>query len=154
MISLRRILLPTDFSDNARDATAYACELAKQFNAELHVLHVLQIHIDTTPTFGAGLAPYTPSKESKDAADRELAKVIPQRLETAFNVVQATREGAPFVEIIRYAKENKIDMIVMGTHGRTGLSHLMIGSQAERVVRKSPCPVLTVRPSDHEFVMP
>ena len=63
-------------------------------------------------------------------------------------------EGTPFLEIIRYAREHEIDLIVMGTHGRSGLGHVLIGSVAERVVRKSPCPVLTIRPGGHEFVMP
>ena len=62
--------------------------------------------------------------------------------------------GVPFVEIIRYARESEMDLIVMGTHGRTGLGHLLIGSVTERVVRKSPCPVLTVKHPEHEFVMP
>ena len=64
------------------------------------------------------------------------------------------RRGAPFLEIIRYAKENDVDLIVLGTHGRSGLAHVLLGSVAERVVRKSPCPVLTVRHPEHEFVMP
>ena len=64
------------------------------------------------------------------------------------------RTGVPFLEIIRYAKELEIDLIVLGTHGRTGLAHVLLGSVAERVVRKSPCPVLTVHPKGHQFVMP
>ena len=69
-------------------------------------------------------------------------------------VVRATAQGTPFLEIIRYAKEKDIDMIVMGTHGRSGLVHMLMGSVAEKVVRKAPCPVLTVRPEGHKFVMP
>ena len=64
------------------------------------------------------------------------------------------RTGTPFVEIVRHAKENDVDLIVMGTHGRTGLVHALIGSVAEKVVRKAPCPVLTVRPEGHQFIMP
>ena len=66
----------------------------------------------------------------------------------------ATRLGSPFVKIIEYAKEHQIDLIVMGTHGRTGLPHVLIGCVAERVVRMAPCPVLTVHPQGHQFVMP
>ena len=69
-------------------------------------------------------------------------------------VKTALRHGPPFVEIIKYAKENGVDMIVMGTHGRSGLAHMMLGSVAEKVVRKAPCPVLTVHLKDHHFVMP
>ena len=69
-------------------------------------------------------------------------------------IVRATRQGPPFLEIVRYAKENEIDMIVLGTHGRGGLAHMLMGSVAEKVVRKAPCPVLTVRPEGHQFEMP
>jgi nucleotide-binding universal stress UspA family protein len=69
-------------------------------------------------------------------------------------VVREIRQGSPFLEIIRYAKEKNIDLIVLGTHGRSGLAHVMLGSVAERVVRIAPCPVLTVRHPEHEFVMP
>ena len=66
----------------------------------------------------------------------------------------AIRKGKPFLEIIRFAKENDIDLIIIGTHGRSGLEHIIFGSTAEKVVRKAPCPVLSVRPSQREFVMP
>jgi nucleotide-binding universal stress UspA family protein len=69
-------------------------------------------------------------------------------------VVRELRKGSPFLEIVRYAKDKNIDLIVLGTHGRSGLSHVLLGSVAERVVRKAPCPVLTVRHPEHEFVMP
>ena len=69
-------------------------------------------------------------------------------------VIRSTRTGPPFVEIIRYAKEHDVDLLIMGTHGRGGLAHMLLGSVAEKVVRKSPCPVLTVRPDQHQFAMP
>ena len=70
------------------------------------------------------------------------------------SIVRVCRQGTPFLEIVRYAKDREIDLIVLGTHGRGGLAHVLLGSVAERVVRKSPCPVLTVRPTEHQFVMP
>jgi nucleotide-binding universal stress UspA family protein len=154
MIELKRILLPTDFSDYSAAATTYACALAEQFDAELHLLHVLEVHAGTTPLFGAGLALSSPIKESRKAADTALEKVLDTDWEKDRPVVRATADGAVFVEIIRYAKENSIDMIVLGTHGRTGLSQMLMGSVAEKVVRKAPCPVLTVRPEGHQFVLP
>jgi nucleotide-binding universal stress UspA family protein len=153
MIELKRILLPTDFSEQSGEATRYACALAEQFGAELHVVHVLEYH-PGAPTFGGGIAVSTLVEESKSAAEKGLQKVIDPNWEKGRQVVRATVSGAPFVEIIRYAKEHEIDMIVMGTHGRSGLVHVLLGSVAERVVRKSPCPVLTVRPGGHQFVMP
>ena len=85
---------------------------------------------------------------------RFLASLLDSQWEEAHQVVHATGDGPPFLEIIRYAKSNDIDLIIMATHGRTGLAHIMIGSVVEKVVRKAPCPVLTVRPSGHQFVMP
>jgi nucleotide-binding universal stress UspA family protein len=154
MIKLQRILHPTDFSAYSAEAVAYARAFAERFDAELHLLHVLELHLSSTPTFGAGLALPSQIHESRKAADKELTRVLDVESQQGKRIVRATAEGAPFLEIIRYAKENGIDLIVMGTHGRSGLSHVLMGSVAERVVRKSPCPVLTVRPGGHEFVMP
>lgn len=84
------------------------------------------------------------------AAEKELSQVIDPQWALAHFVVRTVRKGAPFLEIIRYAKEKDIDLIVK--HGRTGLTHLLLGSVAENVVRKAPCPVLTVHPKDHRFV--
>jgi len=83
-----------------------------------------------------------------------LRKVLDPEWGEGKRVTIATRQGSPFLQIITYVKEHDIDMIVMGTHGRSGLPHVLIGSVAERVVRKAPCPVLTIRPSEHQFVMP
>ena len=154
MIVIRRILCPTDFSDHSAEATKYAHAFAEQFDAELHLLHVLEIHAGSTPLFGAGLALPARVQESKQRVDREFDRLLESDRQNGKRVVRATAEGVPFVKIIGYAKENDIDMIIMGTHGRSGVSHMMIGSVAERVVRKSPCPVLTVRPDGHQFVMP
>jgi nucleotide-binding universal stress UspA family protein len=70
------------------------------------------------------------------------------------SIIRVIRQGPPFLEIVRYAKETAIDLIVIGTHGRTGLAHVFMGSVAEKVVRKSPCPVLSVRHPEHEFIAP
>jgi len=154
MINLKRILLPTDFSEYSAEATRYACELAQRFKAELHLLHVLEVHVSPTPAFGGGLALGSYIKESQEAAEKALSNALDATWTEDLSVVRATADGPPFVEIIRYAKEHDIDMIVIGTHGRTGLAHVLMGSVAENVVRKSSCPVLTVRPGQHQFVMP
>ncbi len=154
MIQFRRIMLPTDFSEYSQAATAYAVELAEKFDAELHLFHVVEVHPGSTPVFGGGLALAPNVKESREHAVRQLAGFLDPQWRNAHKVVHATGDGPPFLEIIRYAKENDIDLIIIGTHGRTGLAHVMIGSVAEKVVRKAPCPVLTVRAKGHQFVMP
>lgn len=153
-IRLQKILLPTDFSNYSAAATKYACEMATRFDSELHLLHTLETHLASTPEFGMGLALPTYIKESKAAAEKSLAGVLDPKWSEGRTVVQAVLVGSPKVEIVRYARKHDIDLIVLSTHGRTGLPHVLMGSVAESVVRTSPCPVLTVRPDGHQFVMP
>ena len=156
MIRLSRILLPTDFSKYAGEATKYACAFAEKFDAELHLLHVRETHLSSTPEFAAGLALPTPVKENPAACERALLDVLDSAWAQArrSKITRSVADGTPFVEIVRYAREHSMDLIVLGTHGRSGLAHVLMGSVAERVVRKAPCPVLTVRPEGHQFVMP
>lgn len=155
MIRLKKILFPTDFSDCSKRAQEYACALAEQFQAELHIVHVLQ---DITPFIGDGGAmlsvPNSYFVEQRQVAEKALNQLLPNQWTRGKQVIQATRQGNPFVEIVNYAKETDIDVIVIGTHGRTALLHMLLGSVAEKVVRKSPCPVLTVHPQGHQFVEP
>ena len=153
-IRFQRILLPTDFSTLSATAMKYACELAAKFDAELHLLHTLEIHSSSTPAFEMGLALPTYVKESRAAAEKSLTGVLDPQWSAGRKVIHAVIEGSPKVEIIRYARNHEIDLIVLSTHGRTGLSHIFMGSVAENVVRTAPCPVLTVRPEGHQFVMP
>jgi len=153
-IRLQKILLPTDFSNYSAAATKYACELATKFDAELHLLHTLEIHLSSTPGFGMGLALPNYISESRAAAEKSLAGVLDPKWSAGRKVIQVVVEGSPKVEIIQYARKQNIDLIVLATHGRTGLPHVIMGSVAETVVRTAPCPVLTVRPEGHQFVMP
>jgi len=153
-IQIQRILLPTDFSTYSAAATQYACELAMRFDSELHILHTLEHHLSSTPTFGFGLDLPTFISESKAAAEKKLAGIVDSDWSPGRTVIKGVSEGSPRVEIVRYAREANIDLIVLSTHGRSGLSHVMLGSVAESVVRTAPCPVLTVRPEGHQFVMP
>jgi universal stress protein A len=153
MIEFRRILFPTDFSPYADEAKQYACDLVSQFQAELYLLHVIDDIYAEVPTFGMGLSfPGFVDNVPKHRAklNAEATKLLSEQVGSEFQesnrVITATRFGAPFHEIIKYAQEHSADMIVMGTHGRTGIRHMLIGSVAERVVRKAKCPVLTVRP--------
>jgi nucleotide-binding universal stress UspA family protein len=153
-IELKRILHPTDFSNFSATATKYACELATRFAAELHLLHTLEVHLASTPSFGMGLALPKYLQESRAAAEKALAGVLDPQWAVGRKVVRAVVEGSPKVEIVRYARTQAMDLIVLATHGRSGLAHVLMGSVAESVVRTAPCPVLTVRPEGHQFVMP
>ncbi|MEX0717529.1 MAG: universal stress protein [Planctomycetaceae bacterium] len=155
MIQLARILLPTDFSENSHLALNYASAFAEKFGAELHLLHVVQDLVAMVPEPGLAFPPPGDyMNELKASAEQSLARLPDPQPSSVGTVVRDVRQGPPFVEIIRYAREQEIDLIVMGTHGHTGLAHVFLGSVAEKVVRKAPCPVLTVRAGEHQFVMP
>ena len=152
MIQLKRILVPSDFSEYSSNAVLYGCELAAKFDAELHLLHAVEL-VPITYTEGAYFSPESQAEITRDAANR-LSELPDAAWCEKLNVTRATVEGHPFVQIIRYAKENDIDLIVIGSHGRGAIAHMLLGSVAEKVVRKAPCPVLTVHNPEHEFVMP
>ncbi len=151
----RKVLFTTDFSPYAAQALPHAVSLAREHGAELHVLHViptpeLTAQFDVAgPAFDASLL-----LELERGAQEQIEKVVPEETRKELTVACAVRRGAAFVEIVRYAREQGIDLIVLATHGRTGLTHALFGSVAEKVVRKAPCPVLSVRPKGHDFAMP
>jgi nucleotide-binding universal stress UspA family protein len=153
-IRLQKILLPTDFSSYSAAATPYASELAMKFDAELHLLHTLELHPASMPGYAEILTIPQYFSEYRAAAEKNLASVLDPKWSVGRRVVQAVIEGSPKVEIVQYARKQNIDLIVLATHGRSGLAHLIMGSVAETVVRTAPCPVLTVRPEGHQFVMP
>ena len=154
-IRIRRILCPVDFSDNSDHAMSYAVALARTFGAELRLVHVIAPIVAALP--GETALPEVILASMDDLADATRAR-LQQTADTlaadGLTVRHEVLRGAPFIEIVRYAHEIEADLIVLGTRGRTGLGHLLIGSVAERVVRKAPCPVLTVKHPEHEFVLP
>jgi universal stress protein A len=146
MIEVKKILAPTDFSDHARGAVKWACLLAEKFGAELHLLHVLPEAIPAGPDLM--LAPSVPPDfygESEARADEALRKVIDPAWAEVPAVAIAVRWGSAVEGVTDYAEQQGVDLIVVATHGRTGLSHVLLGSVAERIVREAPCPVLTIR---------
>ena len=155
MIDLHRILVPTDFSKYSANAVTYAAAFADKFGAELVVLHVVQdlaLFIPEAVLIAPVMTP--PLEQFKAAAQAALEKVVRDMNLTGLKVQTEIASGVPFAEIIRVARAQNVDLIVMGTHGHTGLAHMLLGSVAEKVVRKAPCPVLTVRHPEHEFVHP
>jgi nucleotide-binding universal stress UspA family protein len=155
MITLKTILIPTDFSITSEVALKYARSFAEQFNASLHVLHVLEdplVYPATMEWYPLPTMNYRQDMEkgARDRLESWLPSVEREELSAKLVVVW----GSPFLEIIRYAKAENIDLIVMGSLGLGPVGHMLMGSVAEKVVRKAPCPVLTVRHPEHDFVMP
>lgn len=151
MITLKKILVPTDFSAHSDVAMRYAAELAAKFGAELHLFHA----IETMP-YTVGEGAYFPPETEQEMEDAAIKQLKDLHIESAdgVNVIRKSTHGYPFLEIVRYAKDQEIDLIVTGTHGRGAIAHMLMGSVAEKVVRKAPCPVLTVREGEHDFVLP
>jgi universal stress protein A len=150
MVTIRRILFPTDFSGPAREAQKYAMALADKFGAELHVLNVVpEIILPATDSYTLWTLPEGGMKAQIEAAEQQLQR----ELGSDATAVRKVTVGFPVEEIMQYADVNNVDLIVVGTHGHTGLSHLLLGSVAEKLVRLSKCPVLTVHPTGHQFVI-
>jgi nucleotide-binding universal stress UspA family protein len=155
MEEIRKILFATDFSDNSRYALTYALSFARKYDATLYILHVVQ-----QPSYPLGMY----AEISFDAMDK-FNKNISQAVEKEMDALREKElqgfsryeclivNGTPFLEILRTAREKEADLIIVGTHGRTGLDHVLFGSTAEKVVRRAPCPVLSVRLPGKEFKM-
>ena len=155
MLTLKTVLVPTDFSDASESALRYGKAMAEKFGAALHVVHVME---DLLAHAWAAEVYVSSMPQLRDEIEKEsrlrLGALLTDGERKAFRAETALLAGNPFLEIVRYAKAQNIDLIVMGTHGRGPIAHMLLGSVAEKVVRKSPCPVLTVREAQHEFVMP
>lgn len=155
MKAIRKILVPIDFSPNAGEATEWATELARRYDASLTILHVVQPvsyavpegYIAPSPTVLAEMM--TDLGQSLEAAKKKIEASAP-----GVPVITELIQGVPFAEIVQFAREGDFDLMVMGTHGRTGLKHALLGSVAEKVARKAPCAVLTVRMREHRFEHP
>jgi nucleotide-binding universal stress UspA family protein len=141
-----KIVVPVDFSEYTDEILAYASEIANRFNASVHLIHVIPTMDYFTPYESFMAAEYMESMQ-KDVKG-EIAKQLESAAAevTAASVTKSVRTGSAFIEITEYADSVGADLIVMGTHGRGGLEHMLLGSVAEKVVRKSSCPVLTIRP--------
>jgi len=151
---IERILVPTDFSETARYAFNYAVELNRVLKARLYLLHVLQ---DFTEFSEYNLSPSILPQlylEFEENAAKRLEDMLANMESPDIPCDTYILHGVPFYEIIQFARKETIDLIIIGTHGRTGLKHVLFGHTAEKVVKKAPCPVLTVRHPETEFAMP
>ena len=150
MIKVKKVLVSTDFSEAAHKAMPYAASLAEEYEAELHIVHVVEDSLYYAQFVYDG-APFDPTVlieglvEDRKKKLAEVLKLVPASVKAKTHL----RRGLVASEIIAAAKETDADVVVLATHGRTGLSHLIFGSVAERVVRECPCPVLTVREKAH-----
>jgi universal stress protein A len=147
MIALKSVLVATDFSPPSEVALTYGRALARTFGASLHLLHVaenpfLRASFEDPAVIGEAHTRWLEERLTAEDRDGLHARAI----------VEVS--GSPAETIVEYARRSMIDLIVLGTHGRSGMSQLLVGSVAERVVRTAPCPVLTVRRPEHEFVLP
>jgi nucleotide-binding universal stress UspA family protein len=144
-LPIRHILCPVDFSRTAEAAMREAGLLARRFGADLTVLHVVYDPLDVTCLH----IPHPPQQQLREEMIREAERTLQDRVARALRslprVKTAVTVGPPFREIVRYAREQRVDLIVMGTQGLSGLDHLIMGSTAERVVRTASCPVLSIR---------
>lgn len=143
----KRILCPVDFSGASRVAMKAAAELAARFGAELTLFHAYPLPGYTLPE--GTILPSSASLQelARETEEHLAAWKVEAELAGAGRVAVAQAVGEPAGEIVAFARSGAFDLVVVGTHGRTGLSHVLLGSVAERVVRRSPCPVLTFRPS-------
>jgi universal stress protein A len=145
MVTINRILVPIDFSSYSKEALQYAVPFARKFKAELILLHVVEPAIYPADfNFGQVGIPSI-EDELRGKAVEELNKLVEKETKRRARSSIMVRVGKPFIEIINAAKEENIDLIIMATHGHSGIEQILFGSTAERVVRKSHCPVLTVR---------
>lgn len=151
-IALGHILVPIDFSETAAAALKYALALADAFGSEVHLVHVLDTMAPERLAAEMAMVAAPALEAERARADAELAALLTRDEVQRYRARLSTVLGAPFVEIVGYARKHDIGLIVMGTHGRGAVAHLLIGSVAERVVRKAPCPVLTIPPRGHDFV--
>jgi len=145
MKPFEKILTAIDFSESSDFAFEYALTLARQFQAELTVMHVINEPVDLRGFYVPHISFEQLEKEIEEGAEKMMEKFCQTRMGDFTRYTTAVVAGIPYEEILRKAEETGASLIVLGTHGRTGIDHLIFGSTAERVVRSATCPVLTIR---------
>jgi nucleotide-binding universal stress UspA family protein len=145
MMEIKSILFPTDFSEGSALALKYAVDIANKYGAKIFVVHVIYDVAKASGWYVPHISMDQLYKDIEEGAKKELDRFGVEELERMKNVEKHVLKGIPHEEIINFAKNNKVDMIVMGTHGRKGIDRILFGSTAAQVVRFAPCPVLTVR---------
>ena len=154
MINIKKILCPVDFSDCSKIALDYSVSLAKKYEAQILILHVVETSFPDPEYIAICEDMEKIHTQLTIQAETKISKLKENLINEKIKTTPIISTGKPFVEIIKCCKENNVDLVVIGSHGQSGLSHILFGSTAEKVVRKSPCGVLTVKHPDHLFEMP
>jgi nucleotide-binding universal stress UspA family protein len=156
MIALKNILVATDFGPASDNALRYGRALARGFGAKLHLLHVTEnIFVRAADGYAFVGVPPGLQEEIEEAGRRQTEALLDAEDREELRAVAVTvTSNNPATTIVDYARTHMVDLIVLGTHGRGAVAHMFMGNVAERVVRSAPCPVLTVRHQQHEFVVP
>ena len=151
-IALRKILVPIDFSDYSKKALHYAVPFARQFNATIYLLYVVEPTIYPADFSFGQIGMPNVENELRTKGEQELQELITNEIKGAVPSEAFVKVGLPFVEVVSFAKDEKIELIIVATHGHSGVEHVLFGSTAEKIVRKAPCPVLVVRSDERDFV--
>lgn len=145
MEAIKKILVPIDFSDYSKNSLRYAIGFAKHFNSKMYVLYVVEPAVYPADFSLGQVAIPTTDVDMAERADKEMNRLTEEEIGSSVEFEKIIKTGKPFMEIIETASEIDSDLIIIATHGHTGVEHLLFGSTAEKVVRKAPCPVLTLR---------
>ncbi len=153
MVSLKKILVPTDFSELSKRAVDYALSLVQQYGAEMTLLTVVDDRVFQDGLVDVAYLEQQVMEARNESFSKRLEALRAETANSAPAKAKITSEmifGVAFSEIVQYAKDNQTDLIVMGTHGTSGITHMLLGSTTEKVVRKAPCPVMIVRDKKKE----
>jgi nucleotide-binding universal stress UspA family protein len=144
-MEIKRILFPTDFSEGAAVAIPYVADMVKRYNAKLYIVHVIYDIMQSVGWYVPHINMDELYKDMHKGAEKELDRCCVEELRGHKDIERVVLRGVPYEEIIQFAEENKIDLIIMSTHSRKGLDRVFFGSTAAKVVRNALCPVMTVR---------
>ncbi len=152
LFSIKKILVPVDFSEHSKKAVQYAASFAKQFKANLQLMFVVEPTIYPSDFAIGQLTFPNIENELHQRAEDEMENLVKWEILNGLKVEKIIKDGIPFVEVTTRAKEDCVDLIILATHGHSGVEHILFGSTAEKIVRKAPCPALVVRSDEHDFI--
>lgn len=150
-ISLQHILIPIDFSENSKKALRYAIPLAEQFGASITLINIIEPTVFPSD-FGFGQMSFPDVEQELVTKSRQELEAIVDGVSTKAKITTVVKTGIPFVEVTNFADDEQFDLIIVATHGRTGVEHILFGSTAEKIIRKAPCPALVVRAEERDFI--